>query len=246
MNVCDAIIQRKYRNLKLIVQADCISVAQNKAMVAKMAKAGFQGLFLGIENASSHNLRTMEKADVVKEAKWAVENCHRHGIMVIGGLIFGLPDDDEEAIRKNYQFLNDLEADAAYCQMLTPYPKTKLRESLIGAGLVTNHDHYERYSGLWANVKTRHLESDQLQYAFWYYRQTALGWWKPSAFAEKQGKLWTSFWTHGVKPVLKYFVDRQTRRIGWEGQYQRYLQRLERMNRFPDLERFGGNDRGSP
>jgi radical SAM superfamily enzyme len=42
----------------------------------------------------------MEKADTVKEAKQALENCHRHGIMVIGGLIFGLPDDDKEAIRK--------------------------------------------------------------------------------------------------------------------------------------------------
>ncbi len=240
INVCDAIIRRNYRNLRLIVQADCISVAQNEAMVAKMAEAGFHVIFLGIENVSSHNLRTMEKADMVKEAKRAIENCHRYGIMVIGGLIFGLPDDDEEAIRKNYQFLNDLEADAAYCQMLTPYPKTKLRESLIDAGLVTNHDHYERYSGLWANVKTRHLESGQLQYAFWYYRQTALGWWKPSAFAERQGKLWTSFWTQMVKPVLKYFVDRQTRRIGWEGQYQRYLHRLEMMNRFPALERFDG------
>jgi anaerobic magnesium-protoporphyrin IX monomethyl ester cyclase len=226
--------------LRLIVQADCISVARNETMVAKMAEAGFRGLFLGIENVSSHNLRAMEKADIVKEAKRAIELCHRHGIMVIGGLIFGLPDDDEEAIRKNYQFLNDLEADAAYCQMLTPYPKTRLRESLIGDGLVTNHDHYERYNGFWANVKTRHLESGQLQYAFWYYRQTALGWWKPSAFAERQGKIWTSFWTHMVKPVMKYFTDRQTRKIGWEGQYQRYLDRLEMMNRFPDLERFRG------
>ena len=240
MTVCDAIIRRKYRNLRLIVQADCISVAQNEAMVAKMAEAGFQGLFLGIENASSHNLRTMDKADIADNAKRAVENCHRHGIMVIGGLIFGLPDDDEEAIRKNYQFLNDLEADAAYCQILTPYPKTRLREELIAAVLVTNPDHYERYNGFWANVKTRHLESDPLQYAFWYYRQTALGWWNPSAFAKQQGKLWTSFWTHMVKPVMKYFADRQTRKIGWEGQYQRYLDRLERMNRFPDLERFRG------
>jgi anaerobic magnesium-protoporphyrin IX monomethyl ester cyclase len=238
--VCDAIIGRKYRNLRLIVQADCISVAQNEAMVAKMAEAGFRGVFLGIENASSHNLRTMEKPDMGKEAKRAIELCHRYGIMVIGGLIFGLPDDDEEAIRKNYQFLNELEADASYCQMLTPYPKTRLRESLIDDGLVTNHDRYERYNGFWANVKTRHLESDQLQYAFWYYRQAALGWWKPSAFAEKHGKLWTSFWMHAVKPVMKQFADRQTRRIGREGQYQRYLLRLERMNRFTDLERFDG------
>jgi radical SAM superfamily enzyme YgiQ (UPF0313 family) len=209
-------------------------------MVAKMAEAGFRGVFLGIESVSSDNLRAMEKADIGKEARRAVENCHRHGMMVIGGLIFGLPDDDDEAIRRNYQFLNELEADASYCQMLTPYPETRLRESLIDAGLVTNHDRYELYNGFWANVKTRHLDADQLQYAFWYHRQTTLGWWRPSVFAEKHGKLWTSFWMHAVKPVMKWFADRQACRIGPEGRYREYLDRLERMNRFEDLEGFRG------
>jgi len=240
MRVCDAIIQRKFRGLKLVVQADCISMARNETMVKKMAEAGFRAVFLGIENVSSHNLRTMEKTDIVETAKQAVENCHRYGIMVFGGLIFGLPDDDEEAIRKNYQFLNDLETDASYCQILTPYPKTRLREQLISEGLVTNPDRYERYSGFWANVKTRHLDSDQLQYAFWYYRYTELGWWKPSTSAGKLGRLWTSVWMYMVKPVMKFFTERQIRRTGWQEQYQRYLCRLEMMNRFSDLERFRG------
>jgi anaerobic magnesium-protoporphyrin IX monomethyl ester cyclase len=239
--VCDAIIARKYRNLRLIVQADCISVADNEAMVAKMAEAGFRGLFLGIESVSSQNLKTMEKADIVQAARRAVEICHRHGIMVIGGLIFGLPDDDEAAIRKNYEFLNELETDASYCQMLTPYPKTRLREYLIGEGLITNPDRFELYNGLWANVKTRHLQADQLAYAFWYYRQTTLGWWKPSAFAVQHGRLWTFLWTHGVKPVMKAFVDRRIRRVGWQERYQRYLRRLAGMNRFAELDRFRGD-----
>lgn len=238
--VCDAIIQKKYRDLKLVVQADCTSIARNEAMVRKMAEAGFRAIFLGIENVSSHNLRTMDKIDIVETAKQAVEICHRYGIMVIGGLIFGLPDDDEDAIRRNFEFLNVLEADASYCQILTPYPKTKLREQLISEGLVTNPDHYERYSGFWANVKTRHLDSDQLQHAFWYYRNTALGWWKPSTTAGKMGRLWTSVWVYAVKPIMKYFVDRQIRRIGWEKLYEKYLTRLEMMNSFPDLERFRG------
>jgi len=241
MSVCDAVIQKKYRNLKLVVQADCISMAGNEEMVKKMSQAGFRGVFLGIENVSSQNLKTMEKGGIVEAARRAVENCHRYGIMVIGGLIFGLPDDDEEAIRENYQFLNDLEADASYCQMLTPYPKTRLREHLISERLVTNYDRYERYSGFWANVKTRHLDADQLQYAFWYYRQTTLGWWKPSSFAAKQGRLWTSFWTYVVKPIMKIFIDRQIARDGWEGRYQKYILRLEAMNRFPELDRFRGN-----
>ncbi len=30
--------------------------------------------------------------------KKAIENCHKNGMMVIGGLIFGFPEDDIESI----------------------------------------------------------------------------------------------------------------------------------------------------
>ncbi len=235
MKVCDAIMERNYRNLTLTVQADCISMANNEMMVKKMSQAGFRTVFLGIENVSPQNLRTMRKADIAQEARQAIENCHRYGIMVIGGLIFGLPDDDEEAIRRNYNFLKDLDADASYCQILTPYPRTILRENLISEGLVTNHNHYKRYNGLWANVKTRHMEADHLQYTFWYYRQTALGWWTPSTFARSQGRSWTLVWQYIVKPVMKFFTERHTHKIGWEERYQMYIKRLEKMNSFDGL-----------
>ena len=183
--VCDAIIKRKYRNLKLVVQADCVSIARHEKVVQKMAQAGFGIVFLGIESASERNLKEMDKAEIIAKAKQAVANCHKHGMMVMGGLIFGLPDDDEDSIRSNYQFLKDLDADTSYCQMLSPFPKTVIREHLLEEGLVTNPDNYERYNGMWANVKTRHLDADQLQYAFWLHRQITMGWWKPSAFARQ-------------------------------------------------------------
>jgi radical SAM superfamily enzyme YgiQ (UPF0313 family) len=236
--VCDAITARNYRGLKLIVQADCLSMARNEAMVARMAEAGFRGVFLGIENASSRNLEAMGKGDIVAAARQAVEVCHRHGIMVIGGMIFGLPDDDAEAVRQNYQFLKELQADAAYCQMLTPYPKTRLREELLAQGLVTNPDGFARYNGLWANVRTRHLSDEELSYAFWRDRQTVLGWWTPTPFAAHHGRLWTSLWTHAVKPVLKWFVDRQVQRCGMEERYREYQRGLAEMNRFAELDRF--------
>lgn len=239
--VCDAVISRGYKNLKLCVQADCVSMAKDEAMVAKLAQAGFRVVFLGIENASEENLRTMDKSDAVRAARQAVANCHRHGMMVIGGLIFGLPDDDEEAVRRNYRFLNDLEADASYCQMLSPFPKTVIREHLLSEGLVANFDRYERYNGMWANVRTRRMAADQLQYAFWYHRQVTLGWWKPSSFARNQGKTWTGVWTHLFKPVMKFFINRQVRKKGWEGRYREYIDRLDRMNRFEDLKPYERN-----
>ena len=236
IELCDAIIARKYKKLKLVVQADCISMAQNEEMVRKMARAGFKSVFLGIENASKKNLEAMRKGNIVEASRKAVEICHKYGIMVIGGLIFGFPEDDEESIIANYQFLKTIDADASYCQILTPYPKTDMRRELIDEGLVTNKTDYSRYTGLWANVKTRHLKSDRLQYLFWYHRQNVLGWWAPSPRSRAQGRIWTGIWIYAFKPVLKFFTKRRLEKQGWEGRYQREMKRQADMNVFKDLE----------
>ena len=157
IKICDAIIARQYRKLNLIVQADCITMSRNEEMVRKMAMAGIKSVFLGIENVSKKNLAMAHKGNIVDASRKAMELCHKYGIMVVGGLIFGFPDDDETAIIENYQFLKSIGSDTAYCQILTPYPKTVMRQELLDQGLVTNPNDYKWYNGIWANVKTRHL-----------------------------------------------------------------------------------------
>ena len=238
IELCDAIIARKYKGLHLMVQADCVSMATNEEMVARMAKAGFCSVFLGIENGSLKNLRSAGKGDIVSHARKAIENCHRYGMMVVGGLIFGFAEDDAESIRENYEFFKDIGADAAYCQILTPYPKTAMREQLVAQGLVTNQTDYKKYNGLWANVRTKHLDSVQLQYQFWYQRQVVLGWWTPPAEARSQGRLWTSIWRFCFRPFLKLRYRMMMKKDGWEGRYQREVTRWENMNHFKDLEQY--------
>ncbi len=236
MELCDAIIARGYRKLNLVVQADCISMAQNEEMVKKMARAGFRSVVLGIENGSKKNLSVAGKGDIVAASRKAIENCHKYGMMVIGGLIFGFPEDDAESIRENYEFFKSIEADAAYCQIITPYPKTGIRQQLLDADLITNKDNVKKYNGLWANVRTKFLSSDELQYQFWYQRQVVLGWWNPPAAARRRGRIWTSIWRFLFKPFLKFRYRRIMKNYGWEGRYRREVERWERMNSFSDLE----------
>ncbi len=236
LELCDAIIARNYKNLNIVVQADCISMAGNEPMVAKMAQAGFRSVFLGIENGSKKNLSAAGKGDIVAASRQAIENCHKYGMMVIGGLIFGFPEDDEESIKENYEFFKSIGADASYCQILTPYPKTGMRENLLAEKLIVNETDYKRYSGLWANVRTRHLSAEELQYQFWYQRQVVLGWWNPPEPARRQGRGWTSIWRFLFKPVLKLHFWRIMRQGGWPGRYRREVERWQRLNRFKDLE----------
>ena len=239
MKVCDAIKAQNYPNLLLTCQADCITMSRNEEMIKKMSEAGFKMLFLGIENGSSKNLAQMNKGNVAEISKKAVELCHKYGIVVFGGLIFGLPEDDEQGIIENYEFFKYLEADSPYCQLITPYPKTKMREDLIQQGLVTNLDNYKRYDGMWANVKTKYLSSEELQYLFWYHRQVTLGWWKPSKQYARMGSLWTGLWEHVFKPPIKYMRNRKIRKLGWRGLFEEEMRTQLKMNVFEDLEEFG-------
>lgn len=236
IELCEAIISRNYQGLNLVVQADCISMATNEPMVAKMAEAGFRSVFLGIENGSKKNLSSAGKGDIVAASRKAIENCHKYKMMVIGGLIFGFPEDTEDSIRENYEFFVSIGADASYCQILTPYPKTGMREQLLEQGLIANQTEYKKYSGLWANVRTKYLSAEALQYQFWLQRQLVLGWWNPPEPARKQGRLWTSIWRFAFKPFLKVHFWRIMRKGGWEGRYQREVERWARINTFRDLE----------
>ncbi len=233
---CDAIIARGYKGLKFVVQADCVSMAENETMVAKMGQAGFGSIFLGIENVSKKNMSAAGKGDIAEYSKRAIENCHRYGMMVIGGLIFGFPDDDEKSIAENYEFFKSIKADAAYCQLLTPYPKTGIREQLLEQNLISNRTDLKKYNGLWANVRTKHLDAGQLQYQFWYQRQLVLGWWNPSAEVKSQGWAWISIWRFIFKPFLKIYYWRVMKKYGWAGRYKKEVKRWEAMNCFQDLE----------
>lgn len=235
IQICDAIIARHYKGLRLIVQADCVSISRNEEMVRKMSLAGIKSVFLGIENVSRTNLAAARKGDIVNASRQAVEICHKYGIMVIAGLIFGFPDDDEADIIANYNFLKSLDADSAYCQILTPYPKTVMRRQLLEQGLVTNARDYKWYNGIWANVKTRHLDAEQLQYLVWLHRQKIIGWWEPSSQAKKQGRLWVPIWTYLLKPLMKLVFGDNLTESGWKERYRRDMTRQAGVNVFEDL-----------
>lgn len=235
IQVSEAITRRGYRNLRLIVQADCVTMAASENMVRKMGEAGFSTIFLGIENVSDKNLGVINKGRIVEASRQAVKLCHKYGMMVIAGMVFGFPDDDEHDIIRNYEFLKDVGADAAYCQILTPYLKTKLREKLLEAGLVTNEHDYSYYNGIFANVKTRYLDSRQLQYLFWLHRQKVIGWWDPSDYVKRHNRSWVKTWQHIVKPMMKFFVDRRTEKYGWYKRYERELARWKSLNEYRGL-----------
>lgn len=161
-NLCENIIEYKLNHLKYFVQASSKEIANRPDVVKKMAEAGFEFVFLGIENVSDNNLKQLGKGDIRDANECAIKTLRDNGIFVIGGFIVGNQDDDAESISDNVKYAVRTQIDFPIFFILTPFPGTVVREALIKKGLVTNSSDYSLYTASFANIKTNDLTADEL------------------------------------------------------------------------------------
>ncbi len=120
IGICDRIIERGYRlNIWAYARVDTVQ----DEVLAKLARAGFTWLGLGIESGSQHVRDGVEKGrfgerDIVA----TVDKIRSYGIHVAANYIFGLPDDTLESMRATLDLALTLNTEWAnfYCAMAYP------------------------------------------------------------------------------------------------------------------------------
>jgi radical SAM superfamily enzyme YgiQ (UPF0313 family) len=161
--LCKEIIDAKL-NLTFAVQASVRGFIKRPELAEAMARAGTKFVFLGIENASDSALEFMHKSNQLQSSDTVkvVKQLKKHGILVVGGFIFGYPEDTEQTMIENFEYAKKLGIDIQLFNILTPHLKTELRDELLAEGLVTNPFDYSKYNHYASNVRTRHLSSEAL------------------------------------------------------------------------------------
>jgi hypothetical protein len=149
--------------------------AHGARLAPLMQKAGFRYVFLGIENvleqdlrflrASAKNSRRSDQGRKGNATLDAVNVLHRHGMLVVGGLIVGNPDDTQEAVAANLAFARRY-VDWPYIQHPTPYPGTPMRRDFRERNLIVN-TRVEEYDGTTAVARTAHLEPEEIEFMRW-------------------------------------------------------------------------------
>jgi len=173
--ICTAIIRAGLNRIDYLVQAMTASIAAHGQRLAPlMRKPGFRYVFLGIENildedlaflkARSKNSRHQEGRRT-NTAVAAVDILHQHGMLVVGGLIVGNPDDRRESISANLEFAKKY-VDWPYIQHPTPYPGTPMTKDFEARGLVVN-SRVEEYDGTTAVTRSAHLSSEEIEFMRW-------------------------------------------------------------------------------
>lgn len=231
-SLCDAIVHAGHNDIRYIIQASSTGIASSETLVEKMARAGFRIVFLGIENVSEENLRLMKKGNIIEKTKLAVKRLHDYDIMIVGGMIIGSVNDKEEDIARNYEFFVDLQIDFFADQILTPYPKTGMREELLKAGLITNLYDYSRYNCFWANVKTNYLGPEDLQFLRWKYNKKYADYVCTTPAFIKNYPLAYYYRQYFRRPFLRLKNKLSQNKLSEKELYERDMAWAEAMNKF--------------
>jgi anaerobic magnesium-protoporphyrin IX monomethyl ester cyclase len=171
--LCRAIAAAGFNDVDYLVQGMTSSIAAHGETLAPLMKAaGIRYVFLGIENVLAEDLvflkasaKNRQRGQGGNASVTAVELLHRHGMLVVGGLIIGNPDDTREAIDANLAFARKY-VDWPYIQHPTPYPATPMTHDLLARGLVAR-DQVEEYDGTTAVIRNAHLEPDEIEFVRW-------------------------------------------------------------------------------
>jgi len=174
--LCQAIINRGFNDIDFIVQGMTAPFATHGATLAPlMQAAGFRYVFLGIENVLEDDLaflkaRAKNSRQSPGEARRnttmeAIDVLHRHGLLVVGGLIVGNPDDTRESIAANLEFARR-HVDWPYIQHPTPYPGTPMTREFRDRGPIIN-ERTEEYDGMTAVSRSAHLDAEEIEFLRW-------------------------------------------------------------------------------
>jgi radical SAM superfamily enzyme YgiQ (UPF0313 family) len=189
--LCEAIIAAGFNDLDYLVQAMTASIAAHGETLAPlMRRAGFRYVFLGIENVVDEDLVFL-KARAKNSRHLAGQRTNtsvaaatllrRHGMLVVGGLIVGTPDDRRESIAANLAFARKY-VDWPYIQHPTPYPGTPMTDDFVARDLVAS-PRVEEYDGTTAVIRTTHIDPLEVEFMRWKAERWMKACHLPSAFA---------------------------------------------------------------
>ena len=129
--ICDLLIER---NSKLLIQVPCridYLYRQNDEMLAKLYRAGFKELWIGVESGSESRLKEIMKRMTLKQVLEVNEMLARSDVYVKYGFMAGFPKEERQETLETVDFMFQLlssnpHAGVAPVAVYTPYPGTTL------------------------------------------------------------------------------------------------------------------------
>ncbi len=155
---------------KLWLGQASINFADDDEVLYWAAKSGCTLILLGIEGETTQALRDVNKRLNLKRGvdsyREAFRKIHRHGIAILGAMIFGMESDGRQELLNRRDFILRSGIDAIQASIMTPLPGTGLFERMTAQNrIVLNNfpDDWQHYHFMQATMGTAKLSRDELQ-----------------------------------------------------------------------------------
>lgn len=145
----------------------CLDVADNEETVKLMKASGCKGVFVGIESVSEETLQTQNK-DTINVVNNYIRQCQtllKHGLVVVGAIMFGFDSDTKEILlNKTLKILDDMGITMINNLVFTPYPHLNFFKKLVKENrLITREAKY--YNGYTVVHRPQNIHPADLQEA---------------------------------------------------------------------------------
>lgn len=121
-----------------------MNFADNEDVLKYAAKSGCRIVFLGVESESADSLQEVNKKLNLKIAADNYERVFRRinkaGIAVLGAFIYGMDNDNPEALQHRTDYILSSSIDVMQTTFLTPLPGTRVFDKLKNEGRLLYHD----------------------------------------------------------------------------------------------------------
>lgn len=119
-------------------------------LIERAARAGLRSLFVGFETLSPENLRASnKKQNLARDYRAVARRLSDLGIMINGSFVFGMDEDGPDVFDRTVEWAVRNGITTATFHIQTPYPGTRLHQTLAAAGRIVSHD--------WDRYDTRHV-----------------------------------------------------------------------------------------
>jgi anaerobic magnesium-protoporphyrin IX monomethyl ester cyclase len=135
------------------------TIVKHPEMIRAMVRAGFRWTFIGFESGSQEVLDGYGKKALVHDAERAMEILNENDVQATGAFILGALNDTVHTIDDTIQFAKSLNPRKVQFSILTPYPGTKLYETVKDRLLTRD---WAKFTALDPVIKLDHLSPVQL------------------------------------------------------------------------------------
>lgn len=148
-----------------------VNFADNEEVLSWAYKAGCRLVLMGIEAEKAEALKDMRKNLNLKRGtdsySTVFKRIHKHGIGILGTMIFGMDSDTREDLLARRDFILNSGIDCYQCTIITPLPGTTLfdkMESQPGRIIMKNYpSDWQHYHCMKAVIDTPHMSHDELE-----------------------------------------------------------------------------------